>query len=134
MNQRTCNIILCCKGGCNIGRRTNLSCLESIAAYMSKECGCSEETYTSVLMEDILREALFDYFTTSDNPSSDLRQLLKSYINKEPSLTERIYTMFQLVDVRNGNQYINGFTEEMLRAGNKFLETDSHLKNTSEGE
>lgn len=45
MEQRTCNIIMCCKGHCNIDGRENSGCFESIATYMSKECGCPENDY-----------------------------------------------------------------------------------------
>lgn len=123
MTQRTCNIILCCKGHCNIGQRKNMDCFQSIAAYMSKECGCKESDYHGVLMEDILREALFDYFTTSDNPSYDLRQLLKSYITEQPSLSQRICTLFQLVNVRTNGQYANGFTEKLIKNAEFIIET-----------
>ena len=60
MEQRTCNIIMCCKGHCKLADE-NAPPLEAIAAYMSAECACPKEDYTGKLMEMILREALFDY-------------------------------------------------------------------------
>ena len=60
MEQRTCNIIMCCKGHCKLAGE-NAPPLEAIAAYMSAECACPKEDYTGKLMEMILREALFDY-------------------------------------------------------------------------
>lgn len=101
-----------------------MNCLQSIAAYMSKECACPEEDYKGNLMETILREALFDYFKTADNPSSDLRQLLQQYYTRQPDLSERIYTMFQLVNVREkDSSYCNGFTDKLINQSKKDLET-----------
>lgn len=129
MEQRTCNIIMCCKGHCNIGGRMNMNCLESIAAYMSKECACPEKDYKGELMETILREALFDYFKTADRPSSDLRNLLQQYYTRNPDLSERIYTMFQLVDVRKDDgAYSNGFTAKLINQSEIDLETINNEK------
>lgn len=55
MEQRTCNIIMCCKGHCKLAGE-NAPPLEAIAAYMSAECACPKEDYTGKLMETILRE------------------------------------------------------------------------------
>lgn len=67
MEQRTCNIIMCCKGHCKLAGE-NAPPLEAIAAYMSAECACPKEDYTGKLMEMILREALFDYMAGADKP------------------------------------------------------------------
>lgn len=121
MEQRTCNIIMCCKGHCKLDGSGNTS-LESIAAYMSHECGCPKEDYKDRLMESILLEALFDYLNSSDKPGFDLRQLFHQYALHDPSLSERICTMFQLVKVRNDSGcYVNGFSEELLNQSGKDL-------------
>jgi len=89
--------------------------MEAIAAYMSKECLCPKEDYKGSLMESILREALFDYIANADKPDFELRQLLQQYISREPTLSERICTMFQLTRVRNDDgSYANGFSEQLL--------------------
>lgn len=44
MKQRTCNIIMCCKGHCKLAGE-NAPPLEAIAAYMSAECACPKEDY-----------------------------------------------------------------------------------------
>lgn len=67
MEQRTCNIIMCCKGHCKLAGE-NAPPLEAIAVYMSAECACPKEDYTGKLMETILREALFDYMAGADKP------------------------------------------------------------------
>lgn len=78
MEQRTCNIIMCCKGHCRLKGATGESFVD-IAAYMNQECGCEKETYQGKLLENILRTALFDYMDSADNPGRDLRILLKQY-------------------------------------------------------
>ncbi len=50
MEQRTCNIIMCCKGHCELEGAGKTS-MEAIAAYMSKECACPREDYKGQLME-----------------------------------------------------------------------------------
>lgn len=114
MEQRTCNIIMCCKGHCKLAGE-NAPPLEAIAAYMSAECACPKEDYTGKLMEMILKEALFDYIAGADNPAYVLRQLLQEYATYDPGLSERIYTLFQLAQVRDNNGYVDGFTDELLR-------------------
>ena len=52
MEQRTCNIIMCCKGHCKLAGE-NAPPLEAIAAYMSAECACPKEDYTGKLMDMI---------------------------------------------------------------------------------
>ena len=73
MEQRTCNIIMCCKGHCKLPDAGEAS-MEAIAAYMSKECLCPKEDYKGSLMESILREALFDYIANADKPDFELRR------------------------------------------------------------
>lgn len=116
MEQRTCNIIMCCKGNCKLVDE-NASPTEAIAAYMSAECACPKEDYISGrgLMEMILREALFDYMAGADKPGYELRQLLQQYATRDPDLLERTCTMFQLTQVRDDNGYVNGFTDELIR-------------------
>lgn len=101
MEQRTCNIIMCCKGHCKLAGE-NAPPLEAIAAYMSAECACPKEDYTGKLMETILREALFDYMAGADKPGYELRQLLQQYATHDPDLSERIYTLFQLANMSMG--------------------------------
>lgn len=114
MEQRTCNIIMCCKGHCKLDGADG-TILGDIAAYMSHECACPKEDYNGRTLEWILREALFDYFATADKPGSELRQLLYQYASREPSLTERMIAVFQLCIVRNTDgSYTNGFTEKLI--------------------
>lgn len=113
MEQRTCNIIMCCKGHCNLDGADGTP-KGDVAAYMSHECACPKEDYKGDLLEYILREALFDYFSTVDKPGFELRQLFQQYALCNPSLTERMITMFQLTQVRDDNGYVNGFTDKLV--------------------
>lgn len=115
MEQRTCNIIMCCKGHCKLVKK-EASQLEAIAAYMSKECACPKDDYKGRLMESILREALFDYISGADNPGFELRELLREYpyFSPNPCLSDRICSMFGLVQVLGDDGYVNGFTDELL--------------------
>ena len=89
--------------------------MEAIAAYMSHECACPKEDYKGRLMESILKEALFDYLNSANKPGFDLRHLFHQYALSDPSLSERICTMFQLVTVRDDSgQYTNGFTDKLM--------------------
>lgn len=74
-------------------------------------------------METILREALFDYIKTADNPSSDLRKLLQTYYSYEPSMSQRITAVFQLANVKYNGEYVNGFTTELVDQSRIDLET-----------
>ncbi len=120
MEQRTCNIIMCCKGHCNLDGADGTP-MGDIAAYMSHECACPKEDYKGNLLERILREALFDYFATADKPSAELRRLLQEYALYDPSLSERMITVFQLSKVRDDNGYVNGFTDKLIAQSEKDL-------------
>lgn len=114
MEQRTCNIIMCCKGHCKLAGK-DASPMEAVAAYMSAECGCPAEDYAGRLMDTILREAMFDFMKSADKPGYELRQLLQEYVTFDPSLSERICAMFQATQVRDGAKYVNGFTERLIQ-------------------
>lgn len=115
MDQRTCNIIMCCKGHCHLPGGKDQGPLKAVAAYMSHECACPIEDYKGRLMESILREALYDYFGTAENPAFSLRQLLDRWPGtEEPTLSQRIASMFSLARVNRNGQPVNGFTDELL--------------------
>lgn len=121
MEQRTCNIIMCCKGHCKLDG-ANGTMMDDIATYMSHECGCPKKDYTGRLMESILREALFDYIAGADKPGFELRQLFRQYALHEPTMSERICVMFQLTQVRESDgKYVNGFTEKLIAQSEKDL-------------
>lgn len=105
---------MCCKGHCNLDGSSGTP-EGDIAAYMSHECACPKEDYRGKTLEWILREALFDYFATADNPSFELRQLLYRYASFDPSLSERMIAVFQLARVRDSNGgCVNGFTDKLI--------------------
>ena len=132
MEQRTCNIIMCCKGHCKLSNAGETA-MDAIAAYMSKECLCPKEDYKGALMESILQNALFDYIANADKPDFELRQLFQQYALREPTLSERICTMFQLTRVRNDDgSYANGFSDKLLAHSEKDIgwgnESENHRR------
>lgn len=139
MEQRTCNIIQCCKGNSRIPLTEdrplqNLSiCQQSVAAYLSRECACPMESYVGCLLEDVLKEALFDYIATANKPGAELRNLFARGHMEEPTMSERIMTLFQLAQVRRDGKLINGFTEQLLRQSKKDLAEEGDPVWTSEG-
>lgn len=113
MTQRTCNIIMCCKGNDYYGYLADS--IYSIKKYLPHECDCPISAYTSGILENILFNALIDYINGVKNPGFVLWSLREDGKFKN-SLSEKIVTMFSLVQVREGDDlhYINGFTEELL--------------------
>lgn len=111
MEQRTCNIIMCCKGNDKYGYKADP--IYSIKRYMGKECAYSWRNYTSGVLNEILYTALADYIDCVKKPSLvlwELRQCGKTAKN----LTEQICSMFALVQVKDDDGYVNGFTAELL--------------------
>lgn len=139
MEQRTCNIIQCCKGNCHIPLTENrplqdLSIHQQmIAAYLSRECACPMEDYVGFLLEEVLKEALFDYIAAADKPGAELRNLFARGHMEEPTMSERIMTLFQLAQVRQDGKLINGFTEQLLSQSKKDLAEEGDPVWTSEG-
>lgn len=113
MTQRTCNIIMCCKGNDKYGYKADP--IYSIKKYLSHECDCPINVYTSGILENILFDALIDYINGVKNLGFVLWSLREDGKFKN-SLSEKIVTMFGLIQVREGNNLhcINGFTEELF--------------------
>lgn len=88
---------------------------------MSNECDCPKEYYKGKLLERILLEALYDYIDGAINPGFELRQLFQQYALREPSLSERICTMFQLTEVQCDCVYVNGFNSILIAQSRKDL-------------
>ena len=135
MTQRTCNIIMACKGHINSYGYTPL---DHVAEYMSKECACSIELYTKELLENIMFSALCDYLDSCDKPSIFMSDLYNTYkFTDPPSWADGIANALQLVQVKeidkytNESKYVNSFTDELI---NKSMELfgssieDSNLK------
>ena len=133
MEQRTCNIIMCCKGHCNLPGG-GPGPLEAIAAYMSNECGCPARDYKGHLMETILREAMFDYMATADKPAADLRNLFYVFATSHPPITERICSMFSLTNVWDpvAQAYCNGFTDVLVERSRIALGENPEGENDSD--
>lgn len=126
MEQRTCNIIMCCKGHCKLVK-PDASMEEAIIAYMSAECICPRERYNRKTLESIVLEALYDYMNFVDRPGYELRQLFHQYHTQDPSILERILIMFQLTQVRDKNGCVNGFTEELINQSRIDLSSEKYM-------
>lgn len=111
MTQRTCNIIMCCKGNTKYSFKKGP--LYSIKRYMGKECDYPWEKYTPRMLDEMLYTALADYIDGVKKPSFVLYEL-KEYGKFANSIAEKICNMFSLVQVRDDTGYINGFTDELL--------------------
>lgn len=120
MTQRTCNIIMCCKGNDKYGYRADP--IYSIKKYLSHGCDCSESVYTFDILENILFDALMDYINGVKNPGFVLWSIREDGKYKN-TLLEKIIAMFTLVQVREGDDfhYINGFTEELINQSKEDL-------------
>lgn len=112
MNQRTCNIIMCCKGNTEFAQFGNP--VYAIKRYMGEECDYDWRKYSESHILNILLDAVEDYLDTADKPSSfiwSLRQGRKFYNND----AEIICSAFRDVSVRNEfGKYVNGFSEEVI--------------------
>lgn len=111
MTQRTCNIIMCCKGNYGFYAK-NMK--DAVKKYIAKECDCNESVYTDRVLHVIIMTALKDYIDGVKKPSYVLwciEEDGKMYDN----LDDKIMSMFQLVQVRDDSGCVNGFTEELLK-------------------
>lgn len=111
MEQRTCNIIMCCKGNDKYGYKADP--IYSIKRYMGKECAYPWRDYTPGMVDEILHTALRDYIDGVKKPSFVLWQLQEcgKWVQSE---AEKICSMFALVQVKDDDGYVNGFTDELL--------------------
>lgn len=118
MEQRTCNIIMTCKGNCSYAAIAD-TLVDAVKIYLGKECDYPWEKYSERMIESILLEALYDFMNTATRPGYELRQLFYQYPTHNPTLSERICTMFQLTQVKKKSngvyQYMNGFTDVLIK-------------------
>ncbi len=126
MQQRTYNIIMCCKNNCGWPRvhvdPKGHAWADHIAAYMSHECACPSKDYTGKLLESIMKEALFDYLDSADHPGAELRRLFDwPGMGPEPAMYERIASVFSLAQIKDGKSWVNGFSEKLEQQSLKDL-------------
>ena len=118
MEQRTCNIIMTCKGNCGYAAMAD-TLVDAVKIYLGKECDYPWEKYSERMIESLLLEALYDFMNTATRPGYELRQLFYQYPTHNPTLSERICTMFQLTQVKKKSngvyQYMNGFTDVLIK-------------------
>lgn len=110
MTKRTCNIIKACKNWQGYDEVTQL---DRVKKYMSDECCVPVENYTDNIMDSIMFEAMCDYIDTCDKPSAFLHEMNNLVYREKYSRAEQIAVAFELVQVCENFQYINGFREEL---------------------
>lgn len=109
MEERTLEIIAVCKG--NTRYDSNQGLVDAVKNYMSDNCMCEKKWYTDSLMEEILREAFYDFIDVCDRPSYFLRRLEEvKWIS--PNLSDRICMVFQTTQVLEDHVYVNGFNAD----------------------
>lgn len=117
MTQRTCNIIMTCKGVCKYAEEAD-SLVDAVKMYLGRECDYPWEKYSDRMIESVILEALYDFMDTASHPGYELRQLFYQYATYNPSIAERICTMFQLTQVKEriGEIHVctNGFSQKQL--------------------
>lgn len=118
MEKRTANIIMVCKGHHNFGQ--DLTLKQAVAHYMSKTCDCPLEVYTDKALRGIVFEAFMDYMSSCTYPREILYHIKEARYWCDWSLKEDVDDItailigFQLCQVRDGNGYVNGFTDELI--------------------
>lgn len=119
MTQRTCNIIMICKG--NYKYYAN-DTVDAIKRYMAHECAVDKSIYDyGNLFNSILIEAMLDYMNSmTQRPSVFMREFFH-WFNEQP-LTQNIIDSFALTQVRDNGGCINGFTEEMMEQSARELD------------
>lgn len=114
MEQRTCNIIMVCKNNCKYTEEAK-TLVDAVKIYMGKECVYPWKDYTEGQIKSILLEALYDFINGASNPGFELRQLFSDSVFFPDDLSERICLMFAQTQVRDGVNYVNGFTESLIK-------------------
>lgn len=112
MTQRTCNIIMACKG-CICPEIEEP--LERVKLYMANECACPLTVYTRKRIDGIMFDAMCDYLDTCDKPSFFFKEMERLFEKEYFNRAEQIANTFRLVEVMDGEKYINGFTAELLK-------------------
>ena len=137
MDQRTCNIIMCCKGHCMLPKGKDKGHLEAVAAYMSEECDCPIGEYTDAVLEQIMKTALYDYLNSASKPGNEMRRMFDElHVGPTASLGERIAITFSLAQVSYRRKdagdgvvvYVNGFTDELVAKSRIALGEDAAPK------
>ena len=114
MDQRTLNIINILKGNTKYYRLyEDMDAIESIKQYMADECAYKVEWYTEKDMFDIIYDAMLDYLDHCDKPSYFMRQLGDVMRGRLDSITRDIAIALTLVQVRDNNNYVNGFDDRI---------------------
>ena len=119
MEKRTADIIMIVKGNWHkhlnfVKRKKLYGYDELIAAYMSETCGCPMDRYDYNTLFRIIEQVLIDYSSTCTKKS----ELLFNYFNNNTFTFDEFdkwCNALSFVTVKSGDEYINGFTEELCK-------------------
>lgn len=115
MQQKTCNIIMCCKG-----HGDGNSPRQRIARYLGKESAYEEVPLENFNYNEILRQAVLDYLRSGGNIQEFISGLFGYSLGN--TFYNRVETAFELLRVYGDDwEPINGFTKEMLEQSKKDL-------------
>ena len=125
MEQRTCNIIMCCKGHCRLpGHDDKSSRYQDIVYYLANECGCDVSTYSRSLIASVLKTALIDFFKVAEDPGHQLWMFLNNMSDYNMDMVDAIISLFTLVEIKNDWGYVNGFNHDIIQRSYDILMTD----------
>lgn len=123
MEKRTAEIIMCLKGNFSPYMRKPVSLgwyYNTVAWYMADRCDIDPKIYTKSDIFRIIREAVKDYISTCDNPAALLSDYF-SFCDLDDCSNGGIYDECQRwcvalsnVRVRKGEEYVNGFDEQLV--------------------
>lgn len=115
MNKQTFQLIMASKGQFNILRLVveenpqDLTPIDRVKLFMSISCGLPLEHYTSKVMDELMFDAMCDYIHTCDNAGEFIRSLKDIKATAEITEGACIAIAFELVQVKQDVEYINGF-------------------------
>ena len=119
MDKRTSEIIMICKGNHDYGE--NLNHKEAIAAYMSDVCLVPLDFYSKDYnINRVIYSAALDFIDNADRPSHFIKLIQEfldvhnnpAFDNRRIDYYEAICIAFQIMEVMDDGEYVNGFTEE----------------------
>lgn len=117
MQQRTCNIIMCCKGR-GLGQNTR----SKIVNYITEECGWIEAQMSDEQIRSILLHACIDLYDSVVDPEEFRMFLQDLFLSRGDEFLQHVFTAFALIPVKNdAGTYINGFSEKLLKRSAEVL-------------
>ena len=130
MNDLTADIIMICKGRFKTGKSIKqgsyfgncTSHKQNIAIYMAERCMVPVNEYTESDINGVIIDAAKDYIDGIKVSSIFIDEVIREYCSynncffpKKIDIFEAICAAFATVKVKNGQEYVNGFTDKNIR-------------------